>query len=393
MPAEIPMPIDWDKPGSVRLLCPKGLAVFARREIDRRKITASDETTITLSASLREAVAWNLTLRIPHRILFEVAQCTARTPDQLYHEIKRIEWERMIPSNGHLTVDGFVRTPSIRDHRFALLKTKDAVVDRLRDTTGERPDAGPARPDSSSVFLHWEDHRCTLSLDTSGESLSHRGFRLDTGPAPLRESLAAACLMAADWKPETPLVVPFCGVGTLAIEAARIASGQSPRSADRPYAFRALRGWQTDMELTHTASTGAVEGQASSMNSSILACDIDSRCLALGGPARAAAEKARVADMITWQVADVRDLPTGTTPSVWVMNPPYGQRLEYGQDQALTNLYQAIGNKIRSLPKGSRAVVITDRSEWLDAIGGKTARQYPVYNGPIRCRIAVWDIA
>ena len=179
-----------------------------------------------------DAMRLNLLIRTGHRVLFLLETFHAKNPDGLYEKISRIQWEDYIPEDGYICVTSTVETPTIQDSRFANLKCKDAMVDRIKRKCGHRPDSGPKR-DQTVIHLYWKDEVCLIYLDTSGEPLSKRGYRKIPLKAPMQETLAAAVILATGWKGDGNFVNPMCGSGTLAIEAALIALERAPGSIER----------------------------------------------------------------------------------------------------------------------------------------------------------------
>src|SRR5208283_2330441 len=171
----------------------------------------------------------NLLLRTAHRVLFLIREFAAPDADALYLAVSEIAWEEYIAPDGYVCVTSSVDNPTIRDSRFANVKCKDAIVDRIKEKCGQRPDSGPDQ-DRAVVNLYWKGDRCSLYIDTSGEPLSRRGYRKIPLTAPMQETLAAAVIQATGWTPvpvpgknsSGHFINPMCGSGTIAIEAALI---------------------------------------------------------------------------------------------------------------------------------------------------------------------------
>ena len=187
----------------------------------------------------------NLHLRTAHRVLWRLAAFPADNPNDLYAGIREIPWEELLHERGehaYLSVTATADTPSINDTRFVNVKTKDAIVDRLAELCGMRPDSGPDR-DRAVVHVYWQGKRVLVYLDTSGEPLSRRGYRKIPLAAPMQETLAAAVILATGWNGRTSFVNPMCGSGTLAIEAALFAQGKAPGLLRSNYGFIHLKGF------------------------------------------------------------------------------------------------------------------------------------------------------
>ena len=187
----------------------------------------------------------NLQLRMGLRVLWKIADFEAMDGQQLYKQAVRIPWEAYIPADGYVSIGSSVRNDTIRNTKFAGLRLKDALVDRIREKKGRRPDTGNDS-DKAKLFLYWRDEEVNIYLDTSGVPLSNRGYRVSPGKAPMRENLAAAVLKAARWHPGLSLVNPMCGSGTLSIEAAIQASGRPAGRLRENFGFMHLVGYRPE---------------------------------------------------------------------------------------------------------------------------------------------------
>ena len=182
---------------------------------------------VQLTGTLEDCMKLNLHLRTANKVLFEVSSFEAQTPDQMYEQAKSVAWEKYITADDYISIGSFVKNEEILDTRFANLRFKDAVVDRLSDVLGARPNSGPDK-DRTCLFIHWLESDCILYIDTSGETIAKHGYRKIPGTAPLMETLAAAIIMKSRWDKKAPFVNPMCGSGTLAIEAALMATNTAP---------------------------------------------------------------------------------------------------------------------------------------------------------------------
>ncbi|MDH5768042.1 MAG: class I SAM-dependent RNA methyltransferase, partial [Nitrospirota bacterium] len=218
--------------------CAKGIAPFLREELLVLGFPVLSETIagITTEGTFDDTMRLNLLLRTGHRVLFLVKEFTARDADALYHALSEIAWEEYIAEDGYVSVTSSVDNPSIRDSRYANVKCKDAIVDRIREKSGQRPDSGPEQ-DRVVVNLYWKEQDCSVYFDTSGELLSRRGYRKIPMTAPMQETLAAAVIKASGWNGSSHFINPMCGSGTLAIEAALIALHRAPGLLRNNYGF------------------------------------------------------------------------------------------------------------------------------------------------------------
>ncbi|MDZ7723713.1 MAG: hypothetical protein U5R06_13150 [candidate division KSB1 bacterium] len=185
---------------------------------------------VFIRGTLKDAILLNMKLRTAYRVLLQLESGTAQSPYDLYQAVRQVKWENYLDVDGYISVTSSVMHPSIRDTRFANMKAKDAIVDRMKQIYGRRPDSGPSR-DRTVVFLYWHDNSYSIYLDTSGEPLTKRGYRKIPLKAPMQESLAAAVVSATGWDINEPFVNPMCGSGTLAIES-RAQSGEQSAGID-----------------------------------------------------------------------------------------------------------------------------------------------------------------
>lgn len=344
-----------------------------------------DSAAVEVEASYEEATRLCLQLRTAHRVLWPLTRARVSGPNGLFGAVIRFPWEKHLDPGGYLRVHGFVRTPAIRDERFAFLTVKDAVMDRMRDRCGRRPDSGPD-DGGANLYLHWVDDEARLYFDLAGQPLSRRGYRYQGGAAPMQEALAAAVLLAGGYTGETPLVNPMCGSGTLAIEAALIARRQAPGLLRDNFGFLHLRDtdvrqWQKEVFTARTAIRAAADLPK------ILASDHDPNTLRL---ARANAERAGVADLIEFVQADYRETPVPEGPAWVVLNPEYGVRM--GDPEQLTAHYQEIGRWFKGLHTGGRGLIITGNIPLSKRFGLKLSDKHTLFNGALECRLLCFDL-
>lgn len=350
-----------------------------------------EETTIAgvfTRGTLHDAYKLNLHIRTGHRVLFQLAKFYVRTPDDLFKSLSKIAWEDIIPKDGYFSVVSSVETDAITNTMFANMKCKDAIVDRIRAKRGVRPDSG-ADTSKAVVFLYWKGLHCYIYLDTSGESLSKRGYRTMPWQAPMRESLVAATLMATKWDVLSPLVNPMCGSGTIAIEAAQIALNQAPGLLRQNYAFMHLVGYSADVwkRLTDEARNT----MKTSLSFPIIASDISSEAISA---AKHNAKAAGVEKFISFQTCDfaateVPPVQENTMPAVF-LNPAYGERL--GEESGLEETYKGIGDFFKQRCGGYRGYVFTGNMDLAKKIGLKAARRHEFYNSDIECRLLEYEL-
>jgi len=264
------------------------------------------------------------------------------------------------------------------------VKVKDAIADRFRDRTGRRPDSGNDRR-GAVVFLHWVNDQATVYLDTSGESLSRRGYRKIPMEAPMQEALAAAVVMATGWQGNGHFVNPMCGSGTLAIEAALQAQGRAPGLLRSQYGFLHLKNH--DPLLWQKLRTEIRALPKRKLTGRILATDNRHDVIAA---ARQNAQTAGVEQLIEFQVCDFADTPVPPEPGVVVLNPPYGERM--GEITALEPVYKGIGDFFKQRCQGYRGYVFTGNLDLGKKTGLRSSRRILFFNGSIECRLLGFEL-
>jgi putative N6-adenine-specific DNA methylase len=383
----------WTQTVPIALACARGLAPFTRREVKALgyEIAREDESSVELQGTLRDVMRLNLWLRTAHRVLVPVASVEAKTIDHLFTHASNVPWEDWLSPDACFTVHGVARNDTIRDTRLPMLRVKDAIADRLRMVHGRRPDSG-AGWSGAAVFVLWRERDLRLFIDTTGEPLSRRGYRLWPGAAPMQETLAAACVMASGWDWHAPFVAPMCGSGTPAIEAALIAKHRAPALRRDRFAFMALGGYADPSgpdgvppadwwRAEHAAAVAAERPDAEVPP--IIASDLSAESV------RHARENARQAGMdgyIRFSVCDFSATPLPPGRGMVFLNPAYGERL--GDIEALVPVYRRIGDFIRGLTD-YRGSVLTASPRLARELGFRTGKQFPFFNGPLECRLLV----
>ncbi|WP_374320033.1 class I SAM-dependent RNA methyltransferase [Aquabacterium sp.] len=350
----------------------------------------------------------NLESRLAQRVLWRVAQRIYRHEDDIYAMARQVDWSAWITPRQTLRVDVTARRSPLRSLNFASLRVKDAVCDVLRDKAGERPSVDTQRPDLSLV-LHLDELQALLYVDTSGEALFKRGWREDTGEAPLKETLAAAMLAAADWqgRPEDgPLLDPCCGAGTIPIEAAQIACDIAP-GLQRRFAFERLLPFRA-----HLASWQSIREAARQRRHpprvQIFAGDVSFRMTDF---ATRNAERAGVRDVIEFKTADALQRPAPVERGVLMFNPPYGERIDpKGSGSSHARAEQRAGREDFEDREEAGAFFLRLSAHWKRQYSGWTAwvlspdmklpgamrlketRRVVLFNGPIECRLFRFDM-
>ena len=298
----------WTRKSKILITCPKGIPPWLAGEVRALgfPVVAEGEAAVETEGTLADTMPLNLHLRTGHRVLYLVAAFPAENPDGLYRGLREIPWEEILHERGehaYLSVTSTVDTPSINDARFVNLKAKDAIVDRMQEKCGLRPDSGPDR-NRAVVHVFWKGSEVAVYLDTSGEPLSRRGYRKIPLAAPMQETLAAAVILATGWNGRRGFVNPMCGSGTLAIEAALFAEGKAPGLLRSNYGFIHLRGFDPAAWRALRAAAHEAEKETAAR---IIATDIDPRAVAA---ARQNARTAGVEERIEFAVCPFNETPT-----------------------------------------------------------------------------------
>jgi 23S rRNA G2445 N2-methylase RlmL len=376
----------WLKKNRIIATCAKGVSPYLQAEMHALNfpVLAVGEAAVETEGVLDDAMMLNLNLRTAHRVLYLYHAFRANTLEELYGRLVRLPWEDVLDTDGYVCVTSFADTPAIHDGRIVNLKSKDAVVDRFRQISDRRPDSGAAR-DRTVIHLYWKNNQVLVYLDTSGDSLSKRGYRKIPLQAPMQETLAAAVLMAAGWQGEGNFINPMCGSGTLAIEAALIALDRAPGLVRSNYGFMHLKGFPPSRwREMRTRARKAVRKQ---LPGKILATDNRKEAV------DAAVQNARTAGvdhLIEFAVCDYRETPVPEGSGMIMLNPAYGERL--GEMTALEEIYQGIGDFFKQQGLGYQGYIFTGNLALAKKIGLKTKRRIPFFNGEIECRLLTYEL-
>lgn len=325
----------------------------------------------------------NLWLRTANRVLMPLTEFPCQNPQELYDGVRAIVWERWLTPELTLAVDCNLRDSAMTHSGFVALKTKDAIVDRLRDHFGSRPSVDTKDPDLR-VNVHLVKNRCTLSLDTSGSPLDRRGYRLARTEAPLRETLAAALLDLTGWDGTVPLVDPMCGSGTIPIEAALKAGRRAP-GLSRQFGFER---WPTfDRPLWQRLVREAKDEALARLPAPIVGSDRSDRAVAT---ARENCKRAGMEGFVQLAQRELAEFSPPPGPGILLVNPPYGQRL--GEEEALKPLYRQLGDVMKQQCKGYTAYIFTGSAELAKCVGLRATRRIVLFNGPLECRLLKYEL-
>lgn len=323
----------------------------------------------------------NYQLRTALRILKEVDNFQFKNVDQFYLNCKRINWSKYFGIDQNFVINSVViNSRDFRNSMFASLKVKDAIADYFRENTGKRPNVNTEDPDII-INVHIFQNSCTLSIDSSGESLHKRGYRVKQGDAPLSEVLAAGMILLAGWHGNSDFLDPMCGSGTLPVEAAMIAQNIPPAKFRKEFAFQR---WNDYDQLLWDKVTEPQEKRE--FRHTIYASDISAGNLL---NAQTNARRALVFNKIKFKKADFKELSQELTNATIITNPPYGERLI---ESDLNGLYSMIGERFKHQYPGNTAWVITSAIDSLKYVGLKPAKKIDLFNGALACKYCEYKL-
>jgi putative N6-adenine-specific DNA methylase len=343
------------------------------------------KTGVELFGDLQDCIRLNLNLRCASQVLFSIKEFTANNASELYSNLVKLEWEDMIPEKGYFSISSNVSNETITNNLFANVKVKDAIADRFREKTGSRPDSG-SELNAAVIHLYWKESAAEIFLDTTGETLSKHGYRKIPGKAPMLESLAAATLLATNWNRKSPFINPMCGSGTVAIEAALLATGRKPGLLRENYSFMHVCGYEESM---YTSKYRELEEQVVLVPGlQIIASDISEDAIHVS---KVNAGLAGVEDLIRFECCDFTktSIPLDN-PGIIYFNPEYGDRL--GDEQALEETYAGIGDFLKQHCKGYTGYIFTGNLELAKKIGLKPKRRIEFYTSKIDCRLLEYEL-
>jgi putative N6-adenine-specific DNA methylase len=411
---------DWFVP------CPRGLeaplaaelAEIGAKHLDGAPFKAGKEVPggVHFRGGWAAGMAANLHSRIASRVLLKMAHGPYRSENDIYDLAYQQQWEQWFTANQTMRVDITAIKSPLRSLEFTTLRVKDAVCDRLRELSGSRPSIDTAQPDVR-VFAFLTMNECTLYLDTSGDPLFKRGWRLDKGAAPLRENLAAGILRLTGWTPGTPLYDPMCGSGTFLAEAAQVALNIAP-GVERRFGFEKLK--QYDVNAWQKLKVAAVDAKRAARTSradlQIFGSDISGDMLE---KAYSNLDRAGLPELTLKQIDARHMTPPSETPGILVANPPYGERIEVRgrgprgevrelksrnrdeEEEAFTRaqpdpadleFFISFGNALKQRFPGWRAYVLTSDRKLPGLMRLRESTKTPLFNGALECRLFRFDL-
>jgi putative N6-adenine-specific DNA methylase len=340
----------------------------------RRAVTFTGDTSLLYRA--------NLWLRTALRIVKSIHTFTARDEQGLYRGVQQVDWSSLMGVDDTLAVACTASSTYFTHSKYAALKTKDAIVDQFRSRSGRRPSVDVNDP-TLRISLHIHADHCTLSLDSSGDSLHRRGYRLSQTEAPLNEVVAAGMVLMTGWRGERPFVDPMCGSGTLPLEAAMIAANVAPGLLRSSFAFAR---WK---DFDDALWRGALyDARLCRKPGSVPIFGFDNSAHALGAAAENC-QRAGLTDVVRFGKAAFEELEAPAPNGILVMNPPYGERMAVDDMQAFGRM---IGTRFKRAFAGYQAWVISANPELFSHVGLKASRNFKLENGGLECRFCGYQM-
>ncbi len=325
----------------------------------------------------------NLCCRTALRILKPIYKFTASDPDALYEMTKEFDWTSVLSIDKTFSIDSVVNSEQFTHSRYVTYRVKDGIVDFFKDRFGADKRPGVRLQDADVMInVHIDGNRVTLSLDSSGESLHKRGYRVAQTEAPINEVLAAGILLKSGWKGECPLVDPMCGSGTFLIEAALIAANINPGVYRKRFAFEQWKDF--DEELFESLYND--DSQERTFDYKIYGSDISPKAIAI---AEQNIKQAGVGRYINLSIKPLSQWTEAPADGVLVTNPPYGERISVND---MDGLYEMIGNKLKNVFKGYHAWIIGYQDEYFRRIGLAPSLKMPLLNGSLECELREYII-
>ena len=322
----------------------------------------------------------NFCLRTALKILKPVAEFDVTKREQLYNLAKKVVWTDYLALGKTFAIDSTIQSEIFVNSMYASLKVKDAIADHFRDATGKRPSVNTIDPDIR-INVYLMGNHCILSLDSSGESLHKRGYRVGQGEAPLNEVLAAGMILLSGWHGEKNFLDPMCGSGTLLIEAAMIAQGIPPGIYRKSFGFERWPDFNEKLfgDIYNAEYETEFDGK-------IAGSDISAKDISI---AKANIKNAGLSKKIEVEIKDIRTLEPPFANGIIITNPPYGERIK---PQSISELYTSIGNTLKNKFTGFEAWIISGSVDGLKSIGLKPSKKIELFNGAIACSYRCYNL-
>lgn len=373
-------------PNRVIVSCSKRIAPYLDQEVRELGLspTRTFATGVELNGSVNDCITLNLNLRCASQVLYSLKEFYCNGPDDLYEALIRYPWESLLTPESYFSITSNAQHFTVNNEMFVNVKVKDAIADRMRRETLKRPNSGSEL--TGAVFhLYWHENRAEIFLDTAGETLAKHGYRKIPGKAPMLESLATATVMATKWDRKSAFVNPMCGSGTLAIEAAMLATNRRPGLFRKNYSFMHVTGYDVSV---YESELKKLNTQIVNVpNLRVIATDISEDAIKIS---KVNAGIAGVESLIEFHKCDFEQTPVPESGGVVYFNPEYGERL--GEVSALEATYARIGDFLKKKCQGYHGYIFTGNLELAKKIGLKASRRIEFYTSKIDCRLLEYEL-
>lgn len=368
------------------ITCNKRLTPYLEEEVTELgfSIDRAFATGVELTGSFEDCIRLNLNLRCASQVLLSLKEFKCKSPDELYEHVIDYPWERIIPEDGYFAVTNHTENFTVNNELFVNVKVKDAIVDRFRRETGERPNSGSSL-DEIVIHLYWKEDQAEIFLDTSGQTLAKHGYRKIPGKAPMLEALASATILATKWNKKSPFVNPMCGSSTVAIEAALIATNRRPGLFRKNYSFMHVISYD---EKIYQDELKKLKDQIVEVpDLKIIATDVKQDAIDIS---KVNATVAGVEKLIEFKVCDFESTNIPETPGVIFFNPEYGERL--GEASELEKTYERLGDFMKKKCQGYKGYIFTGNLDLAKKIGLKASRRIEFYSAKLDCRLLEYEL-
>lgn len=373
-------------PAKIIITCSKRIAPYLDLEVRELGFVPirTFATGVELKGSVYDCIRLNLNLRCASQVLYSLKEFYCNGPDDLSETLIRYPWETLLTPDSYFSITSNAQHFTVNNDMFVNVKVKDAIADRMRRETMKRPNSGSEL--SGAVFhLYWKEEHAEIFLDTSGETLAKHGYRKIPGKAPMLEALAASTIMATKWDRKSVFINPMCGSGTVAIEAAMIATNRRPGLFRKNYSFMHVTGYdavfyESELKKLQTQLV-AVPGLR------IIASDISDDAIKIS---KVNAGIAGVESLIEFKKCDFEETPVPEGGGVVYFNPEYGERL--GEVSALENTYARMGDFMKKKCQGYHGYIFTGNLDLAKKIGLKANRRIEFYTSKIDCRLLEYEL-
>jgi putative N6-adenine-specific DNA methylase len=378
---------DFDQKGKVVVTCKDRFVPYLEQEVIALgfKPELTFRTRVELNASLNECIYLNMHLRTASHVLFEIKSFYLRHADDIYRRIKALPWEEYFTNSTYFSVSSQVDNPSVDNPLFVNVRIKDAIVDRFRDNTGERPNSG-AEYEGAVLQLFWKKTQASIYINTSGETIAKHGYRKIPGQAPMLEALASATVMATGWDGKGVFLNPMCGSGTVAIEAALMATNRFPGLFRDHYSFMHFIGYEDSVyqQCKKELEAKIIERE----DCKIIASDVSNQAVLIS---QENARAAGVEERIDFETVDFKESTVPDTDNgIVFFNPEYGERM--GESEELIHTYGEIGDFMKKRCAGYKGHIFTGNLDLAKKVGLKAKRRIEFYNGTIDCRLLQYEL-